>query len=384
MTTFLHTADWQIGKPFGRIDDPDKRARVRQERIDAVDRIGKVAAEQEASFIVVAGDLFDTPTADKATVSAACSAIGRLGRPVYAIPGNHDHGGPGGIWEQEFFRREHRELAPNLHVLLETSPLELDDAILLPCPLLRRHEPADTTAWLRTIESDLASFPGKPRIVLAHGGVRSFERRDEDGGANQIDLDRLPDEAIDYVALGDWHGTTQAGPKAWYAGTPEPDRFPRGEDNQPGHVLVVTAARGAAPDVQAVPTARLGWHEFSFDFAGDSSLDHLESTVNDLLAKRAGADLLRLDLHGSLGLAASARLDRLLEAWQARLLRFDLTNRATVAPNETELEALTARGSDPLVSRVASRLVETAAADDHEAAVARAALRELHAVCANP
>ena len=37
MLTFLHSADWQIGKPYARVQDPDKRARLRQARIEAID-----------------------------------------------------------------------------------------------------------------------------------------------------------------------------------------------------------------------------------------------------------------------------------------------------------------------------------------------------------
>ena len=46
MITFLHTADWQIGKPFASIGDPAKRARVQQERIEAIRRIGGVVRER--------------------------------------------------------------------------------------------------------------------------------------------------------------------------------------------------------------------------------------------------------------------------------------------------------------------------------------------------
>ena len=41
MTTFIHTADWQLGKPFSRVDDPDGQALLRQERLIAIDRIGE-------------------------------------------------------------------------------------------------------------------------------------------------------------------------------------------------------------------------------------------------------------------------------------------------------------------------------------------------------
>ncbi len=129
---FIHTSDWQIGAPFARIDDPHKRALVRQARVDVIKRVGAVVHENGAAFVVVAGDLFDSPSVDKATVAAACSAIGQMEVPVYAIPGNHDHAGPGSIWDQEFFLREREALAPNLTVLTETEPFVEDGAVILP------------------------------------------------------------------------------------------------------------------------------------------------------------------------------------------------------------------------------------------------------------
>jgi len=128
--TFLHTADWQLGKPFARIEDEQKRAIVRQERIAVLGRLAVLVQEQQAEFVIVAGDLFDSPSPDKATVSAACAAIGALKVPVYAIPGNHDHGGPGSVWEQPFFVKEREALAPNLTLLLKAEPVELASVVL--------------------------------------------------------------------------------------------------------------------------------------------------------------------------------------------------------------------------------------------------------------
>ena len=72
---------------------------------------------------------------------------------------------------------------------------------------------------------------------------------------------------------------------------------------------------------------------------------------------------------------------KMLESWQARLLRLKLSNQTLVAPSAEEIEVLTMRVSDPLISRVASRLVAESAANGEAAAVARIALRELHAAC---
>lgn len=383
---FIHTADWQIGKPFAGISDAHKRSLVQQARFDVIKQIGRVAQENGAAFVLVAGDLFDSPSADKGTVAAACSAIGQIGAPVIAIPGNHDHGGPGSIWEQAFFQREREALAPNLHVLLEVAPLELDAAVILPCPLMRRSVTTDPTAWLRGAEVYAGLSPDKPRIVLAHGSTQSFSGQwvdDEESGSasNLLNLERLPIAEIDYIALGDWHGTKEVGAKAWYAGTPELDRFPKGGEHDPGNILMVEARRSAVPQVTRVVTAHLKWKDMVFDFADDAALDTLEARLNTLVGSRANEDLLCLTLTGSVGIEAANRLEQLLESLAARLLRLKLANRTLIAPTADEIEALTQQGRDPLIARVAGKLIEQAVGDSEDAQVARIALRELHAVC---
>ena len=118
----LHTADWQLGKPFARVEDAGKRVQLQQERIQVIERMGVVAREHQVSMILVAGDVFDSSTADRSTVSAACSAIGQLALPVVVIPGNHDHGGPGNIWEQPFLFENVKLYAPTFRFCSKPSP----------------------------------------------------------------------------------------------------------------------------------------------------------------------------------------------------------------------------------------------------------------------
>jgi hypothetical protein len=42
MITFIHTADWQLGKPFSRVADNGKRTRLQEQRIAAIRRIGDI------------------------------------------------------------------------------------------------------------------------------------------------------------------------------------------------------------------------------------------------------------------------------------------------------------------------------------------------------
>jgi DNA repair exonuclease SbcCD nuclease subunit len=383
---FVHTADWQIGKPFARIGDAHKRSLVQQARVEAVKRIGVAAKENGAEFVLVAGDVFDSTSADKATVSATCSAIGAIGLPVLVIPGNHDHAGPGSVWEQDFFRREQAALAPNLVVLLEPEPHELETAVVLPCPLTRRVVVGDPTEWLRPASAYASLPPDKPRIVLAHGSTQSFggewDDEAESGPAgNLVDLERIPAGEVDYVALGDWHGTKQVGPKAWYAGTPELDRFPKGSGHDAGNVLIVEARRGGAPRVEPTPVGRLNWVELAFDLASGGALDELAKRLSSLLEQRAAEDLLHLTLSGTVGVEASARLGQTLESLEARLLRLKLADRTVLVPTDEEIESLTQAGANPLIAGVAAELARRAQGELEEAAVARVALRELYAAC---
>ncbi len=392
MLHFLHTADWQLGKPYARVSDPDKRALLRQQRLSAIGRLGAVAQQQGATFIIVAGDLFDSHRPTRADVSAACSAIGALGLPVVVIPGNHDHGGAGSLWQESYFQEECQQLAPNLTLLLEREPFELSridlpGGVLLPCPLLRRAEPVDPTAWLRQL--DFSPWKDQPRIVLAHGSIQGFGG--EDAGdtddenppvpTNRIDLAALPAGEIDYVALGDWHGLKQVSAHAWYSGCHEMDRFPRSSDYRSGQVLAVKASRGTSPEVFPVTTGAILWHQVNHRFNSDTDLERLEQILRDAIGTRSNEDLLLLELDGSLSLAAASRLQELLQRLEARLLRLKLRDRTSVAPDPTELRQLTERAGDPLVARLAMRLQQVAEKGEAEGELARMALRELHSVC---
>lgn len=387
MTRFIHTADWQIGKPFRRIVNEQKRFKLQQERLNAIGRIREAARMQGAAFVVVAGDLFDSPTPPTTAVLEVLETIGEMEMPVLVIPGNHDHGALGTVWHREDFQRHQPQMAPNLQLLLEREPVELDQAVLLPCPLLRNQDSTDPTLWLRSLDwSALDST--KPRVVLAHGGVHGFGGREyglddeaQTSSNNLIDLDALPQHEIDFIALGDWHNLKQVSERAWYSGTPEPDRFDQGEGNERGQVLCIDVSRGAAPQVQTIPTGRIRWHNIRFRFNSDEDLDRFERQVEELTAGRVARDLLRAEVSGSLSLAAHRRYDQIVADLDSRLLRLRLKGECQQAPEATELEQLTGRIEDPLIARVAeqlqSRLHKEGDPDSEQAALARTALCEL-------
>jgi DNA repair exonuclease SbcCD nuclease subunit len=383
----IHTADWQIGKPYGTVADEQKRFRLQQERIAAIGRTRDVVRLQGAQLVLVAGDLFDSSAPATSAVLEVLELIGEMEVPVLVIPGNHDHGAPGTVWHREDFQRHQRQQAPNLQLLLERHPMVLEQAVVLPCPLLRNQDSSDPTQWLRGL--DWSSLPAdRPRIVLAHGGVHGFGGRDYEGdeeaqaGANNlIDIGSLPADQIDYIALGDWHNLKQVSDQAWYPGTPEPDRFDQGENNQRGQVLLVELGRGTPPEVKPQPTGRIRWHNLRVRLSGDSDLDRFERQLEELTAGRVARDLLRLEVSGSLSLAGHRRYQQLIDDLQNRLLRLRIKGECQQAPEAEELEQLTARSEDPLIARVAQqlkhRLSRESDPDSEDAARLRTALCEL-------
>lgn len=54
----IQTADWQLGKPFGRFPQ-EVSAALCEAWLDAIDRVGAVAKLQGAGHVVVAGDVID-------------------------------------------------------------------------------------------------------------------------------------------------------------------------------------------------------------------------------------------------------------------------------------------------------------------------------------
>ena len=378
LVRFLHTADWQIGKPYARVVDPDHRARLKQVRIAVIQRLAVLVQQQQLDFVLVAGDLFDSPAPARSEVAQALSSIGQIPSPVLVIPGNHDHGGPGSLWHQGWFQELSADVAPNLQILLERQPVAVAGAVVLPCPLMRQAAVDDPLSWLQQLNS--SDLPGGPRIVLAHGSVQSFAAVDaQEASSNQLSLEQLPQGLCDYIALGDWHGLKQVGTNAWYSGCPEQDRFPRSSDYASSQVLLVELERGGSPSVSIEPTGCLQWHHISMRLQADADLELLERQVQQRLGQRSGEDLLLLELDGQLSLTGAARLEAWLTSLSSRLLRLKQRLRLRTLPSDAELAPLLDRPGDPLFARVVSSLKQQSLQHENaeQSRLAVLALREL-------
>ncbi len=376
MVTFLHTADWHLGREYRRVD-ARRRPLVADARFQGVEALRELAAETDARFVVVAGDLFDSRTPTGAVLAKACEAIGRIGVPVYAIPGNHDPGGPAGPYASPLFREYRERFAPNLRVLDAREPLRLEEhrVVILPCPVVGG-ESSDATRWLRDREVYAALPADCARLVLAHGSTQEFVS--DARSSTRLDIDALPAGELDYVALGDWHGYGAVSGQSWvrYSGTHEPDKFPLSEAYDAGNVLAVRVARAQTPSVEK---HRVGRYEWLLREARLRGADDVERLGRELLAARGSGSgrLLRLRLSGTLSIADTAGLDA-LTAKLGDL--YDLVHLERggllIEPDASEFEDL-ARAADPTVRAVAQTL-RTQLDDPEQGAVSRRALVKLY------
>ncbi len=306
MARFIHTADWQIGRSFAGYGE-GASGLLYEERFLVVERIAKLAAKEKIGLVLVAGDVFENRPPSNQDLRRLFGILGQSGPTWLLLPGNHDHAGAGGPWE----RARELDLVPgNARVLDSPGPVILEDhgLVVLPAPLRTRQPQYDVT------EEAFAHATGESliRVGVAHGSVTGVLPEGADA-TNPIEARRAASANLDYLALGDWHGSLRIDERTWYSGTPETDRF---RNNQSGQVLLVDIpGPGAVPTVTAMPTGRFRWHELRPTLNVDSDVDR----SGQELAGYGIDDLVKVTFSGSLSLRARETLDHLREEMEARV-----------------------------------------------------------------
>ncbi len=295
---FIHTSDWQIGKPFRNFEER-VAGRLEGARLAVIDRIAAIAQEHDARHVLVAGDIYDAQSVPLKTLMQPIHRMEQAHRLTWwLLPGNHDPARAQGVWA----RLRAERLPDNVRILDTPDVVEVEPSVfVLPAPLTARSVASDPTAWM-----DVAESPsGAMRIGLAHGSIKGFGSGEE--SAVSIDPDRASKARLAYMALGDWHGSAKINARTWYAGTPEPDRYP---DNAPGSVLAVSLPdSGGSPEVQVVDSAAFVWVKRELEISSVADLAGIARELAGLVSD-PGSLVLRLRIFGRLRLEDFAEVER--------------------------------------------------------------------------
>lgn len=263
----LHTADLHIGKRvFGFSLLEDQR--------HALHEIVRIASDQRADAVLIAGDVYDKSVPAETAVSLLddfLTALLDTGAAVFLIAGNHDS--PERLqFGSRILQKRGLYIAgtyagetPRVRLADEFGPV---DVYLL--PYLR---PADARAYcaeeirthddaVRAVLKQAEREPGVRSVLLAHqfvtaagqSPVLSESETPCVGGLDNVDISAF--DGFDYVALGHLHGPQSMGRNTIrYAGSPLKYSF-----SETGHtkgVVLIELDAGSVKEIAFAPIPAL-------------------------------------------------------------------------------------------------------------------------------
>ncbi len=302
---FLHTGDWQMGMRAAHVGAAADS--VRLARLVALRRMFALAQEQQAEFVLVAGDSFEHHGVDRLLVQQVADVAGSFSGSVFFLPGNHDPLGPGSVWEHPAWAAHQ-----NISICTKAESVEIPGGTLFPCPLREKHSFEDPTRWI-----DARGASGI-RVGLAHGTVQGVPVDEPD---YPIARDAATRAGLDYLALGHWHSfapysDADGAARMAYCGSPEATKF--GERQSGRAVLVEIEAPGASPSLTVLLTGGLIWETWEVEIGRPGDLVRLRAKIEQL--EQPGTRLLDLRLTGLFAPAEMGELTRIEELCRARLL----------------------------------------------------------------
>lgn len=198
MLKFIHTADLHLGITYDTLPN-DKAVACQNAQFEAFARVVKMASEYNVDAILIAGDLFDSPTPSSRVFRRALDIIASAHCPVLLSPGNHDY-----ICSDSVYLCE--TLPNNLHVFTTTTlePYALNSECMV---------------WGGAFDGSSASIPLRApitptlkNICLIHSDLK------DDSQYNPYSKDDIAASGFDYLAAGHNHtgSVLKKTGKTWY------------------------------------------------------------------------------------------------------------------------------------------------------------------------
>jgi DNA repair exonuclease SbcCD nuclease subunit len=334
---FVHTGDWQLGMRRHFLS-PEAQARYDEARLEAVRAIARVAVGEGCGFVVVAGDVFDSNFVDRQVLGRALEALRAFTVPVYLLPGNHDALDAASVYRRPSFAERRPPLVRVLDTADPVSVPGIDEAVEVVGVPWRTRRPSEDLVGLACAG---LGPPRGLRVLVAHGAVDALSPDGADPARIRLAALEQAIEAglVHYAALGDRHSVTGVGStgRVFYAGTPLVTDY---DEVEPNHVLVVTLDDGGL----AVERRRVGsWSFVSRRIAvdGEEGVDALSASLEAMPDKETS--VVELELVGTVGLGAKARLDELLEDYGAVFASLRVSpsrSDLAVLPDQADLDEL--------------------------------------------
>ena len=299
---FLHAADIHLDSPLkglAKHQGPSAES-IRTATREALDRLVGLAIEEQVSFLIIAGDLYDGDWRDYRTGLFFVSQMGRLhksGIPVYLLYGNHD------ARSQITRRLTH---PANVHVFGSRSPQSFEIKhlnVALHGQSFRQRDITDNLA-LKYPEPVSGAF----NIGVLHTGLGGMGGHENYAPCSPVDL---INKGYDYWALGHVHRAEvlHKRPHIVFPGNLQ-GRHVR--ETGPKGAYLVTVDHNEIVDLAALYCDVVRWTVVPVDLVSVTSfgeaVDRMGDAVEGAVATSAGDRLLacrvvlrgRTEVHGRL------------------------------------------------------------------------------------
>ncbi|MHB8191615.1 MAG: metallophosphoesterase family protein [Ferrimicrobium sp.] len=358
---FIHTSDWQLGMTRAFLST-ESQSRYADDQISAIRTLADLANTRSCAFVVVAGDVFDSPQPTERTRLRTIDALGAFRIPVYLLPGNHDPDSPASLWSTSDLLTR---LPDNVTLIRNSKPINVPGVPveIVGAPWISRRPDTDLVA--AALSALDPSPPSIQRILIGHGTTDSLSPDPSDRAVISLAAiqDALTRGLIHYVALGDRHSQTQIGStnRLWYSGAPVATSY---SETDPNHALIVEID----DDRVTVDSVDIGSWSFQIHTFHVNSAQDVAS-VGTALAALGNKDrtVLKLGFTGTVSLEVYSQLEEILMANEhlfAALERSQRRSDLVVVPNTNDFSDLETSG---FLYSATQELMEQATSDSPEA-----------------
>jgi len=296
----IHCADAHLDSRMESKLDKAKASIRRDEILTTFCSIADYADENGVSAVLIAGDLFDTRNARVGTVNRVKAAFASHPEVVfYYLRGNHD--------EDAYFSEG--DLPENLKIFtkvgIDTYTLKTKEGKNVVITGIVPGEDGFDKAYTE-LNLDYDSM----NIVMMHGSADKYQGKDK---SESIDLSRLRNRNIDYLALGHYHsytcGELPSRGKYCYSGCPEGRGFD--ECGEHGFVLIDIDDEKLTFTNSFVPFAKRNVYEIKVDISECMTTPEIDKSVGDAIkaSDATSDDLVRIVLTGECDVTAEKDIE---------------------------------------------------------------------------
>jgi len=318
----IHCADAHIDSKMESKLDKSKAAIRRDEILDTFCRIADYAGSEGARAVIIAGDLFDTKTARVGAQNRIKAAIEAHPEVIfYYLKGNHD--------ESDYFEKgtapENLIIFNKEGITKYTLETRTGKKVVI-AGIIPDENGFDKALTELNLDYD------DMNIVVMHGAADNYKGANK---ADSIDLSRLKNRNIDYLALGHYHSYTSGDlpsrGKYCYSGCPEGRGFD--EEGEHGIVVLDVDEEKLSYDMQFVPIAKRTIHVNEVDISGCMTTPEIDKCIEDTIKEYAipDDDIVRIVLTGETDIGIEKDIDHIRRRFADRFFFFDLKDKSRVA-----------------------------------------------------